>query len=112
MMQPFKVLYIGPAKSEAFDTTSLEQQSRAADPGAAGCGCRDAPGPRLRPGRLRAHGRARLLQGPGLFRPRLRPSKTRGSGLYFIALAEEGMKRTGYPVTGSVPPIGSGLQCA
>lgn len=29
MTQPFKVLYIGPAKSEAFDTTSVEQQSRA-----------------------------------------------------------------------------------
>ena len=29
MTQPFKVLYIAPAKSEAFDTTSLEQQSRA-----------------------------------------------------------------------------------
>jgi D-3-phosphoglycerate dehydrogenase len=29
MTQPFRVLYIGPAKSEAFDTSSLEQQSRA-----------------------------------------------------------------------------------
>src|SRR3954462_9303791 len=29
MTQPFKVLYIAPAKSEAFDPTSLEQQSRA-----------------------------------------------------------------------------------
>jgi D-3-phosphoglycerate dehydrogenase len=29
MTQPFKVLYIGPAKSETFDTTSVEQQSRA-----------------------------------------------------------------------------------
>ena len=29
MTQPFKVLHIGPAKSEAFDTTSLEQQGRA-----------------------------------------------------------------------------------
>ena len=29
MPQPFRVLYIGPAKSEAFDTSSLEQQSRA-----------------------------------------------------------------------------------
>jgi len=29
MKQPFKVLYVGPAKSEAFDTASLEQQSRA-----------------------------------------------------------------------------------
>lgn len=29
MPQPFKVLYIGPAKSETFDTSSLEQQSRA-----------------------------------------------------------------------------------
>ena len=29
MSQPIRVLYIGPAKSEAFDTSSLEQQSRA-----------------------------------------------------------------------------------
>src|SRR3954451_19921368 len=29
MTQPFKVLYIAPAKSEAFDPTSIEQQSRA-----------------------------------------------------------------------------------
>jgi D-3-phosphoglycerate dehydrogenase len=29
MTQPFRVLYIGPAKSEAFDTSTLEQQSRA-----------------------------------------------------------------------------------
>jgi len=29
MTQPFRVLYIGPVKSEAFDTSSLEQQSRA-----------------------------------------------------------------------------------
>ena len=29
MTQPIRVLYIGPAKSEAFDTSSLEQQSRA-----------------------------------------------------------------------------------
>jgi len=29
MAQPFKVLYIGPAKSETFDISSLEQQSRA-----------------------------------------------------------------------------------
>jgi D-3-phosphoglycerate dehydrogenase len=29
MAQSFKVLYIGPAKSETFDTSSLEQQSRA-----------------------------------------------------------------------------------
>jgi len=29
MTQPFKVLYVGPARSEAFDATSLEQQSRA-----------------------------------------------------------------------------------
>jgi D-3-phosphoglycerate dehydrogenase len=29
MPQPIRVLYIGPAQSEAFDTSSLEQQSRA-----------------------------------------------------------------------------------
>ncbi|HJP97130.1 MAG TPA: C-terminal binding protein [Rhodanobacteraceae bacterium] len=29
MTHPFKVLYVGPAKSEAFDTATLEQQSRA-----------------------------------------------------------------------------------
>jgi D-3-phosphoglycerate dehydrogenase len=29
MAQPVRILYIGPAKSEAFDTSSLEQQSRA-----------------------------------------------------------------------------------
>lgn len=29
MPQPFKVLYIGPAKTETFDTSTLEQQSRA-----------------------------------------------------------------------------------
>ena len=29
MSQPIRILHIGPAKSEAFDTSSLEQQSRA-----------------------------------------------------------------------------------
>jgi hypothetical protein len=28
MTQPFNVLHVGPAKEEAFDTTSLEQQRR------------------------------------------------------------------------------------